>query len=302
MNTQQIDCFLCVVKHMNFTKAAEELSLSQPSISRHISLLEDELGFVLFNRSNKVTKLTPGGVIMFHELSRLQTELSESVRKASLAVLGAEGSLSIGCLSGTDTKLFVVPPTNHFASRYPNIEISIEKNSFGALRSKLDSRELDVIFTLHFEKSSLNDALYRDVYPATAGLILSKRNPLAAKPDLEIKDLQNELFVTPGQSDAFGRVFEMETLLGHYGITNPRIKTVSNTESAFLNVQMGKGIAISDTSSEWVSNDQFVFLPFDMEKAPLNMILVYKKEITNPIIPYYLEFWDNYEEIDVFQY
>ena len=61
MNDLQIDYFLAVARNLSFTKTAEEMYVSQPAISRHISHLEKELGFALFDRSKKTTQLTPAG-------------------------------------------------------------------------------------------------------------------------------------------------------------------------------------------------------------------------------------------------
>ena len=64
MTSRQIQTFLTVAETLNFTEAAERLYSSQPSISRNISLLEEELGFKLFERGNNYVTLTQSGAIM----------------------------------------------------------------------------------------------------------------------------------------------------------------------------------------------------------------------------------------------
>ena len=61
MNTQQLKCFVCVADKLNFTKAAEELFLSVPTVTHHIKNLEEELGTLLFIRTSKIVKLTDAG-------------------------------------------------------------------------------------------------------------------------------------------------------------------------------------------------------------------------------------------------
>ena len=58
MNQTQIECFLAIVEERNYSKAAERLFLSQPTLSRYIMALEKELGCVLFNRTTKKVELT----------------------------------------------------------------------------------------------------------------------------------------------------------------------------------------------------------------------------------------------------
>ena len=61
MNDLQIDYFLAVARHLSFTKAARELFVSQPAISRQILALEEELGYTLFERTNKSVHMTKAG-------------------------------------------------------------------------------------------------------------------------------------------------------------------------------------------------------------------------------------------------
>ena len=61
MTSDQLKYFLIVEKHMNFTSAAEELCISQPSLSKHIQALEHEIGAPLFNRNTRNVTLTPAG-------------------------------------------------------------------------------------------------------------------------------------------------------------------------------------------------------------------------------------------------
>lgn len=61
MNTQQLQCFIYVAERLNFTKAAESLFLSVPTVTHHIKSLEDELGTQLFYRNSRVVRLTQQG-------------------------------------------------------------------------------------------------------------------------------------------------------------------------------------------------------------------------------------------------
>lgn len=77
IDSMQIESFLAVAKHLNFSKAAAELYLTQPVLSRRISKLEGELGVTLFDRTQRTLKLTPEGVI-------LQTFFQEKNRNSNL--------------------------------------------------------------------------------------------------------------------------------------------------------------------------------------------------------------------------
>lgn len=62
LNTTQLECFLAVANCLNFSRAAEQLRLTQPAVSHQISTLEDELGVKLFKRTSKSVRLTRRGI------------------------------------------------------------------------------------------------------------------------------------------------------------------------------------------------------------------------------------------------
>ena len=62
LNTTQLECFLAVANCLNFSRAAEQLRLTQPAVSHQISTLEDELGVKLFKRTSKSVRLTQEGL------------------------------------------------------------------------------------------------------------------------------------------------------------------------------------------------------------------------------------------------
>lgn len=74
MNHIQIKCFLEIVNENNFTKAASKLFITQPAISRYIAALENELGFCLFDRTNKHVKLTEVGELYYDFFRRFEIE------------------------------------------------------------------------------------------------------------------------------------------------------------------------------------------------------------------------------------
>ena len=86
MTTKSLEYFLVVVKYLNISKAAKELFISQPALSKQISQLEAELGVILFDRTKHSLKLTHAGEVLLSETNELfkkQDELRQRVRAAS---------------------------------------------------------------------------------------------------------------------------------------------------------------------------------------------------------------------------
>ena len=75
MNTTQLECFMSVANHLNFSQAAKQLQITQPAVSHQIKTLEDELGTALFHRSSKSVRLTQEG--------HMFTQYAEEILKLS---------------------------------------------------------------------------------------------------------------------------------------------------------------------------------------------------------------------------
>ena len=78
MNSQQLQCFIYVAERLNFTKAAEALYLSVPTVTHHIKSLEEELGIQLFYRSSRVVKLTENGEKFYFDAKDIFIRMQES--------------------------------------------------------------------------------------------------------------------------------------------------------------------------------------------------------------------------------
>lgn len=81
MNTIQLECFVAVAEHLNFSRASEELKITQPAVSHQIQALEEELGVKLFLRTSKSVSLTQEGLMFFPDAQLiLKTALSAKER------------------------------------------------------------------------------------------------------------------------------------------------------------------------------------------------------------------------------
>ena len=158
INLQQIEYFLAVAEKLNFTEAARSLYISQPSLSKQISLLEEELGFQLFIRNKRMVRLTPAGEVLNRRWRKWITELEISVEEAVKANASYEGEIKVGMINTMAVQKYIEPVFARFSEKYPQTMLSFESYSFKELREKLLNGELDIIFTFYFDFDfQLND-------------------------------------------------------------------------------------------------------------------------------------------------
>ena len=81
MNSKQIDCILMLAQTLNFNRAAENLYITQPTLTYHIKTAEEEIGFPIFHRSGKGAALTPAGQQFCLVLGNLRDELKRAIEQ-----------------------------------------------------------------------------------------------------------------------------------------------------------------------------------------------------------------------------
>ncbi|MFS0816031.1 LysR family transcriptional regulator [Lysinibacillus sp. 1P01SD] len=125
MELRHLEYFLMLSKELHFTKAAEKLGISQPTLSHQIKMLEKEIGYSLFNRVGKKVELTKVGEIVQQEALNIQGSIL-SISSQITALSNVEiGELKIAVLPGEITDL-VSTLCIQFNQLYPNIKVIIE--------------------------------------------------------------------------------------------------------------------------------------------------------------------------------
>ena len=305
MTSQQIQYFLSAAKHLSFTKAAEEFYTSQPTISRQIAALEDELGFELFYREGKQLRLTSGGLVMLAEFSQQQSALQSAVQRVAQIQSGFEGQLNIAYLTGLDTDYYVYPPTMAFTNRHPKVVVNMDSGSFSTLRQRLESGEYDIIFTYDFELPFIPDSLSQYVYRCGCSLITSSKHPLASKTNLTPEDFYGQTLILPAVFDSRDRLLDMQRLLlRSFGCTEEDFahmttRMVDTLETKQFLVRSGAGAGITGNCMDYAYDTRYTLFPLPGETMEIHA--VWRKENLNPAIPLYLQVLSEAPEIDVFR-
>lgn len=238
MDVSDLQIFLSVANHLNFTRASEEVNLSQPSVSVRMRHLERDLGTKLFEQLGKKIALTEAGKLLVPYAGRVIAAMDDT-RNAINELQGLErGSLRIG--ASTTPGMYLVPRTiAHFKQRYPKIEVhltvkdtrQIEEGvirnefDFGFVGGHLVGDEVEVV-------SWLTDELV---------LIVPVGHRLASKRRVKPQDLSKEQFIFREQGSATRAV-----VAGHLRKSRIEARAVmemANPESVKKAVQNGLGIA-----------------------------------------------------------
>ena len=127
-NLSQYKIFYEVARTGNISRAARELYISQPAISKAISKLEDSLGLSLFSRSSRGVQLTPEGQVLFEHAAEAFDALNRGEQELKRIQEFDIGHLRIG-VSNTLCKYVLLPYLKTFIDQYPHMKITIESQS-----------------------------------------------------------------------------------------------------------------------------------------------------------------------------
>ena len=283
MNLTRIRYFVETAKLENVSRAAQVLYVTQPNLSRQLGLMEQELGFELFQRTGKGVRLTPAGAYLYEQLKDLPERVDQAVAQAEAIGRQGEGSLSIGVLEGQDVSQYLSRHLDELRRRWPAVTVNLERNSFRHLRQGLERGTYDMIFTLAFEAEGRSDWETLTVFREPGAIFISCTNPLAARDSLTMEDLRDEPFVAITREESPGGHDLLMHQCAAYGFTPNIVRESSTLESLLLCVEMGVGVAMLDrnTRLERSGNIRIFTIP-DSEAAGLTA--AWAKDCRNPMV------------------
>lgn len=182
------EVFFEVAKQLSFSKAADILFISQPAISRHIKLLEQQYHITLFERKGNSILLTEEGNLLYSHVKKakeLQRQLEFDITTFSNKQ-HAKGSLVIG--ASTTVALYVIPKIlSVFHQKYPEISLRlVNRNSESILKALLE-HEID--FGIMEGKGKITSAKYKFFLTDEVVPVCSSKSPLAKRKKIEPKEL-----------------------------------------------------------------------------------------------------------------
>lgn len=284
MNLMRIKYFVEVARWCSFSKAAQSLYVSQPNLSRQIALLEQEVGFDLFQRNGKRITLTRAGEYLYNQLRDLPEHIERAVSHAETLSRRKAGSLSIGVLEGQDVNLFLSQRINSLREKDPKLLIEMERNTFRNLRQGLDRGTYDVLFTMEFELEGHAEWDSVMLFQQPGAIVISKSHPLAQRDHLSMEDFRDVPFVAISREDSPGGYNLLLKQCGESGFVPNIVRETATMESLFLCVEMGMGVAMLDRNTRLERNTTLRIIDIPESRAA-GLVAVWRKDNRNPNVP-----------------
>lgn len=179
--------FLEIAREENMTRAAEKLHISQPSLSKEIKKLEDELGHSLFVRTNKSMHLTDEGMLLRRRAEDILDLTDKTVEEFSRLDSITGGEIRIGCAESFLIK-YLARSIKAFKEQYPNFVFRIFSGDTEPVAERLDRGILDLAVIV--EPPNLSKYNYLTVPECDRwGVVMPEKCPLSEKDEITFGDL-----------------------------------------------------------------------------------------------------------------
>lgn len=192
MQLKDLQIFVAIAEHKSFTKAAEVLFIAQPSLSKSVQKLEKELDVILFDRSNRILRLTEAGEIVYEKSKTILSTLDSMATSIDELSELVTGNLKIG-LSPIIGTLFFPKIAQAYTSKFPGVTIETVEEGTIVIGKQVEKGLLDIGFVILPIKNDIVKAtsIYKDEFV----LCVSPNHPLATLKTVSFADLKDEKFI-----------------------------------------------------------------------------------------------------------
>ena len=279
MNTTQLECFLAVASFLNFSRAAQQLRITQPAVSHQINTLEDELGVKLFHRTSKNVQLTQSGHLFLQYASQILklSGLSKAMLRQGEQTFPQ--SLGIGCHNFTELN-FLRLVFRQLRQQAPNVVPILRMIPFASLERLLEEEEIHAILTLR--ESAPAKAVYQELASCPVVCVCADDHPLAGHSSLTLDRLAQAGKITvcpPPVSPPSLLAAQNQAAAGR---GPDQMLFCDNLETALALVQAGYGFSIqADLPAARLPGLRYIPIP---EFPPLSYGVSYLSQHRSPAL------------------
>ena len=238
LTLRQLKVFESVARHLNYTRASEELFLTQPAVSMQVKLLEKQLGLALFEQLGKRIHLTEAGqeVLGYARGITQQLDELEAVLNRIKGLAGGKLRISVA----TTANYFIPTLLGTFSRRYPEVTVSLDVTNRETLLQQLSENTVDLVIMgqppagIDVEDEAFMENPLVIVAPPEHALAKQKKIPL--------KRLQDEVFLVREQGS--GTRIAMERFFAEREIHLKTGMEVGSNEAIKQSVQAGLGLGL----------------------------------------------------------
>ncbi|MCV9921567.1 LysR family transcriptional regulator [Pseudomonas sp. BT-42-2] len=283
MEIRHFRYFLCVAQHGHFTRAAEQLGIAPPTLSRQIQDMERELGVRLFERNQREVNLTAAGQALLLEAEQAVRQFDAAQLGAQRAGRGESGLIELGYVASAAYSGILQAQVTRFSAAHPNVRMNIRETPMVDLPAQVRDGQLDIAYVRSpMELPDELDAIALHQEGFVLALPASSRiNELKSIP---ASRLAEETFILPEQISG---TLEVASLGGF----EPRLGPQPGSLVAVITlVSLGQGVAIVPESVvARIRLPQVTYRPVEHCQASSWLSLIHRRFEKAPAVMRYID-------------
>jgi DNA-binding transcriptional LysR family regulator len=288
MELRHLKYFIAVAEELHFGRAANRLHLAQPSLSKQIQQLEEELGFPLFYRTKQKVELLDAGHVFLDEARRIRRQAENAVESARRTHTGQSGRLLIGF--NASATLEVMPRVlRKYLQLYPNVAVELSEITTSRGMELLLDSPLSVGLlrspSLLNKESFFIETILREPFM----IALPDSHPSAKQDSVRIKTLAEELFIVPPHEPGWDYADAIFQILRDNGI-EPQIAQEARQTLAVLSlVAGGLGVALVPASFSTLRLSGVTYRPIKGPSRTTDLTAVWRRNSRASTIRVFLD-------------
>ena len=258
MTTKQMDYCIELARTQSFSRGSENMFVSQPTFSYQIKLLEEEVGFEIFERNGKGATLTPAGQQFVSFLSNMREDIKRAIEQGQNFSARYRDNITISLM--VRQAIFFLPEAiRTFEENDSHVQITPKFQYEGGMDSFLKG-ESDILFTLKEHTKQLAGTTTHELFKSYIYLITDKDDPLASKNIITDEDIYGRTLMVGGGSPALLRSVQQKL------ISSGKIDYFNSPdhETTLTNVAARRGICLAPGFLNDHSG-QFAWIPYDCQ-------------------------------------
>src|SRR3989475_2428311 len=281
MELRHLRYFIGVAEEENVSRAALKLHVSQPALSRQIRDLEEELGFLLLERSAKAVRLTEAGRAFLTEARAVLQRAEDAVKVARAIATGAHDELHIGYAPSLTAR--ILPATlRAFQAELPNVRVRLHDFSTEEMLAGLREGKLQIAFVVRLTPAMLRGLRFEELAHDPMCLAVAPKHPLAGRRAVTLAEVAREPLITYSRKD-YPDAHENLAAMFAAIKSKPRIAEEHDSVSSLIAaVEAGNGVAIAPQSLTCTAGARLKLIPFSPAPAPLGICAPWAQDGLTP--------------------
>jgi DNA-binding transcriptional LysR family regulator len=274
---------MIVAETLNYRRAAEQLYISQPALSRKIAAVEQKLGIPLLNRTTRSVTLTQAGTACLEDVRRLVADYEALQRKADGVRHGIEGTLDVYYHDRVGIP-FTAAICEILGKTFPRIKVEVTQQSAGSVCNALMRGKADLIVTMRVIGEKLKDTEYVVMHKQTPSVLIHAEHPLAKHSALSVEMLRDEPIImhhNNRSNEVDDALIDMFVQAGFH----PNI-VLRAGETAEISVGRGQGILVMpiEARREYNYHENIKCLPLTGRYPQFDIVMAWRENCENPAV------------------